>query len=80
MTTSNSTTNSSEAFTFLTKSRRKSRVNYLNDFHRRNSEGVQSDISSQPNTSLAEAMAQYDRIKRESMRDSRQDRNGGKHT
>lgn len=41
---------------------------YLNDFHREHTERLKKQLSMQPKASLADAMAQYERIKRGSRR------------
>ena len=69
---------SSGAFMSQTSSRKPSGDEYLNEFHRQNEEAVKRSISSQPKRSREEALAQYDRIKRESGRNSRKDQNGAK--
>jgi hypothetical protein len=43
---------------------------YLNDFHREHSERLKAQLARQPHASLEEALAQYDRIKRQSARNS----------
>jgi len=44
------------------------KTNYLNDFHRERAERLKRQLEKQPKASLAEAMEQYDRIKRGSSR------------
>ncbi|HZM04230.1 MAG TPA: hypothetical protein VFC44_14595 [Candidatus Saccharimonadales bacterium] len=41
---------------------------YLNDYHRQRSKRLEEHVSQQPKVSLEDAMKQYDRIKRGSMR------------
>jgi hypothetical protein len=41
---------------------------YLNDFHHERSERVKKQLSVQPKASLADAMEQYERLKRGSSR------------
>jgi hypothetical protein len=42
--------------------------NYLNDFHREYSERLKAHVAKQPKATLEEALAQYQRIKRQSAR------------
>jgi hypothetical protein len=41
---------------------------YLNDYHRQRSRRLKEQVSQQPKASLEDAMKQYDRIKRGSLR------------
>jgi hypothetical protein len=47
-------------------------TDYLNEFHKRLSERNKAIASRQRKRSLAEAMQQYDEVKRESVRSSRE--------
>ena len=50
------------------------KTNYLNEFHRERTERLRQQLAKQPKASLAEAMEQYDRIKRGSSRGRNDDK------